>query len=103
MHTDLAGNPRKIVGCGSNEVGKYTTAVVDLYSMGYFAVMDDSKDLPSKMAGSATIHKDFLKETSFPKKSVGASLMPNWVIFYFGEDLTYGTLLGDDVKDSFAA
>ena len=33
------------MGNGSNEVGKYTTVVVDLYSMGYVVVIDDIANL----------------------------------------------------------
>ena len=30
VHTDLAGIPKKIIGCGSNELGEFTIVVVDL-------------------------------------------------------------------------
>ena len=80
VHTDLVGIPRKIMGYGSNEVGKYTTAVIDLYSMVYFVVVDNITNFSSGMVGFE-IPMDFLVETSFSGKSVGAALMPNWIAF----------------------
>ena len=77
VYTDLAGIPKKIVGNHSNEVGKYTTVIVNLYSMGYFVVIGVITDPPSKMVRMTNIRKDFLVETSFLGKSVGAELMPD--------------------------
>ena len=103
VHTDLVGNSKKIVRCGSNKVGKYTTVAVDLYSMGYFIVIDVITDLPSEMVGTANIHKDLLAETSSFRKFGGSACIPTWIIVYFGENLTYVTLLNDKIRDSVAA
>ena len=40
---------------------------------------------------------------TFLSWSVGGALMSNWIAFYFGEDLTYGTLSDNNVLGIFSA
>jgi len=103
VHTDLAGVPRKIIGCGSNEMGEFTLVVVDLYSLGYFVVVSEEAVLPPGMGGVIDISAELLKETSFSAKTVRGALMPNWIPFYYGKDLPYGSLEDDVVKNALTS
>ena len=66
-------------------------------------MIDAVADLPSDMAGPTSIPDDLLKDTSFSGKTVRGALMPNWIPFYFGNDLPCGTLKDDGGKDGLTA
>ena len=77
VHTNLAGIPKKISGCGSNELGEFTTVVVDLYSLENFVEIDAVADLLSEMAGPTNVPDDLLKDINFAGTTVSGALMSN--------------------------
>ncbi len=99
IHFNLAGEPIAFIGNSSNKMGEFSLIKIDVTSIRLFpikekATMDVSlnhgDDLPKELL-SKTDWNDFIEP-------IFGTLIPNFFIIYFGQDLPHGKLSDNEIK-----
>ena len=104
LHCNLSGKPVAIVGNGSNNPGEFTMIKIDVASIRVFPLFKDKKTMDAVLNHGKDIPSDYLVNTdwsSFEDPIVG-TLVPNFFIVYFGQDLPHGSIEDDEVMIQLA-
>jgi hypothetical protein len=100
IYFNLAGKPIAFIGNLSNKMGEFSLIKINVMSIRLFpcikdkAIMDDSlnhgDDLPAELL--------FKTNWKYFKEPIVGTLIPNFFITYFGQDLPHGDTSDDEVK-----
>ena len=99
LYCDLSGNPVAIIGNCSNKPSEFTMIKIDVASIREFPYFKDDKTMDSNFTRGEAIPTDWLVSTdwsAFEDPIVG-TLVPNFFIVYFGQDVPHGSITDDEV------
>jgi hypothetical protein len=101
LHCNLSGKPIAIVGNCSNKPGEFTMIKIDVASIRVFPLFKDKTKMDAALTHGEDIPEAYLAHTDWssledPVTIVG-TLVPNFFVIYFGQDLPHGSIDDDDV------
>jgi hypothetical protein len=99
LHCNLAGTPITIVGNCSNKLGEFTMVKFNMASIREFPYFKDKVKIDATFTQGDIIPTNWLVYTDWEKskESIIGTLVPNFFIAYFGQDLPYDSIDNDDV------
>jgi hypothetical protein len=99
IHYDLSGTPIAFIGNSSNKKGKFSMVKVNIESIRVFAYIKDKATWAPNLPHGEDIPTNKLIDTiwkDFEDPIVG-TLIPNFFITYFGQDLPHGDLTDEEI------
>ncbi len=99
IHYDLARHLIAFIGNSSNKEGEFSLIKINVTSIRFFPYIKDKATMDSTLTHGDDFPKNLLTSTDwadFTDPIVG-TLVPNFFITYFGQQLAYGALYDDDV------
>jgi hypothetical protein len=100
IHFNLAGKPIAFIGNSSNKMGEFSLIKIDITSIRLFPYIKDKATMDVSLNHGDDLPKELLFETNwnnFEEPIVG-TLIPNFFITYFGQDLPHGDISDDEIK-----
>ncbi len=100
IHFNLAGKPIAFIGNLSNKMGKFSLIKIDVMSICLFPYIKDKATMDVSLDHGDDLHKKLLSKTdqnNFKELIIG-TLIPNFFITYFGQDLPHGDISDDENK-----
>jgi hypothetical protein len=100
IHFNLAGKPIAFIGNASNKMGEFSLIKIDDMSIRLFPYIKDKVTMDVSLNHGDDLPKELLSETDwndFEEPIVG-TLIPNFFITYFGQDLPHGDISDDEIK-----
>jgi hypothetical protein len=100
IHFNLAGEPIAFIGNSSNKMGKFSLIKIDVTSTRLFLYITDKATMDVSLIHGDDLPKESLFETDwndFEEPIIG-TLIPNFCITYFGQDLPHGDISDDEIK-----
>ncbi len=107
IYHDLGGEPIGIIGTSSNMIGKFSCVYITLGDFKCFpfveAVASMSKLLKhTDVTPLLSEHLKFTKDWKSFINPIRGTLLPNFFIVYFGQEIPQGSTYSDDVKTAMA-
>ncbi len=100
IHFNLASEPIAFIGNLSNKMGKFSLIKVDITSIRLFPYIKDKATMEVSLNHGDDLPKESLSKTdwnNFKEPNVG-TLIRNFFITYFGQDLPHGNISDDEIK-----
>jgi hypothetical protein len=100
IHIDLAGKPIAFIGNSSNKMGELSLIKKDVTSIFLFPYIKDEATIDNSLNHGDDLPKELLSKTDwndFEEPIVG-TLIPNFFITYFGQDLPHGGISDNEIK-----
>ncbi len=100
IHFNLAGEPIAFIGNLSNKMGEFSLIKIDVTSIHLFPYIKDKENMDDSLNQGDNFPKELLFKTNcndFEEPIVG-TLIPNFFITYFGQDLPHGDISDDKIK-----
>jgi hypothetical protein len=100
IHFNLAGEPIAFIGNLSNKIGKFSLIKIDVTSIRLFPYIKDKATMDVSLNHGDDLPKELLSETDWNdfEEPIGGTLIPNFFITYFGQDLPHGDISDDEIK-----
>ncbi len=100
IHFNLAGEPIVFIGNSSNKMGKFSLIKIDVTSIHLFPYIKDKATMDVSLNHGDDLPKESLSETNWNdfKEPIVGTLIPNFSIAYFGQDLPHGNISDDEIK-----
>ena len=107
IHHDLGGQPIGIVGTSSNKMGKFICVYMNLSNFKPFPFVEPTASMSGllKHTKFTQLLTDHLKHTTNWKNMadpIRGTLLPNFFIVYFGQEIPHGIITSDDEKTNMA-
>jgi len=106
IHKDLGGKPIGIVGTSSNKTGEFSCVYMQLSNFKLFPSVDSEASMNEflKHTELDEIPTENLKHTDWKDKTgpFRGTLLPNFFIVYFGQEIPQGKITSDDEKTTMA-
>jgi hypothetical protein len=99
-HFNLAREPIAFIGNSSNKMGKFSLIKIDVTSIRLFPYIKDKATMDISLNHGDDLPKESLSKTdwnNFEEPVVG-TLIPNFFITYFGQDLPHGDISDNEIK-----
>ncbi len=108
IHHDLGGQPIGIVGTLSNKMGEFSCAYMNLRNFKLFPFMEPTASMSGllKHTKVTQLLPEYLKHTTNWKDMadpIRGTLLPNFFIVYFGQEIPHGIITSDDEKTTMAS
>jgi hypothetical protein len=100
IHFNLVGKPIAFIGNSSNIMGKFSLIKIDITSIHLFPYIKDKATMDNSLNHGDDLPKESLSKTDwndFEEPIVG-TLIPNFFITYFGQDLPHGNISEEKIK-----
>jgi hypothetical protein len=99
IHYDLSGTPIAFIGNSSNKKGKFSMVKVNIKSIRVFTYIKDKTTWALNLPHGEDIPSDKLIDTDWKnfEDPIVATLIPNFFITYFGQDLPQGDLTDEEI------
>jgi hypothetical protein len=100
IHFNLAGKPIAFIGNSSNKIGEFSLIKIDVTSIRLFPYIKDKVTMDVSLNHGDDLPKQSLSKSDwndFEEPIVG-TLIPNFVITYFGQDLPHGNISDGEIK-----
>ncbi len=100
IHFNLAGEPIAFIGNSSNKMGEFSLIKIDVTSIRLFPYIKDKVTMDVSLNHGDDLPKESLSKANwndFEEPIVG-TLIPNFFITYFGQDLPLGDISDDEIK-----
>ncbi len=100
IHFNLAGEPIAFIGNSSNKMGEFSLIKIDITSIHLFPYIKDKAIMDVSLNHGDDLLKELLSKTDwndFEEPIIG-TLIPNFFITYFGQDLPHGDISDDEIK-----
>jgi hypothetical protein len=100
IHFNLAGKPIAFIGNSSNKMGKFSLIKIDITSICLFPYIKNKATMDVCLNHGDDLPKESLSKTNwndFEEPIVG-TLIPNFFITYFGQDLPHGNISDNEIK-----
>jgi hypothetical protein len=100
IHFNLAGEPIAFIGNSSNKMGKFSLIKIDVMSIRLFPYIKDKATMDVSLNHGDNFPKELLSKTDWNdfKAPIVGTLIPNFFITYFGQDLPHGNISDDEIK-----
>jgi hypothetical protein len=100
IHFNLAGEPIAFIGNSSNKMGEFSLIKIDVMSICLFPYIKDKATMDISLNHGDDLPKESLSKTDWNdfKEPIVGTLIPNFFITYFGQDLPHGNISDDDIK-----
>jgi hypothetical protein len=100
IHFNLAGKPIAFNGNSSNKMGEFSLIKIDLTSIHLFPCINDKATMDSSLNHGDDLPKELLSKTDWNdfKEPIVGTLIPNFFITHFGQDLPHGDISDDIIK-----
>jgi hypothetical protein len=97
---NLVGEPIAFIGNLSNKMGKLSLIKIDVTSICLFPYIKDKATMDVSLNHGDDLPKESLSETNWNdfKEPIVGTLIPNFFITYFGQDLPHGNISDDEIK-----
>jgi hypothetical protein len=99
IHFNLAGKPIAYIGNLSNKMGKFSLIKINVMSICLFPYIKDKVTMDISLNHGDDLPKELLSKTNWNnfKEPIIGTLILNFFITYFGQDLPHGNI-SDDKK-----
>jgi hypothetical protein len=100
IHFNLAGEPIAFIRNSSNKIGKFSLIKIDVASICLFPYIKDKATMGISLNHGDDLPKELLSKTNWndvEEPNVG-TLIPNFFITYFGQDLPHGNISDNEIK-----
>jgi hypothetical protein len=100
IHFNLAGKPIAFIGNSSNKMGEFSLIKIDVTSICLFPYIKDKATMDVSLNHGDDLPKESLSKTGwndFEEPIIG-TLIPNFFITYFGQDLPHGDISDNEIK-----
>ncbi len=99
IHYGLSGTPIAFIGNSSNKKGEFSMVKVDIQSIRVFAYIKDKATRAPNLSHGEDIPTNKLIDTDWKdfKDPIDGTLIPNFFITYFGQELPHGDLTDEEV------
>ncbi len=93
IHFNLAGKPIAFIGNSSNKMGEFSLIKIDVTSIHLFPYIKDKSTMDVSLNHGDDLPKESLSEINWNdfKELISGTLIPNFFITYFGQDLPMAT------------
>jgi hypothetical protein len=100
IHFNLAGKPIAFIGNLSNKMGEFSLIKIDITSIRLFTYIRDKATMDVSLNHGDDFPKESLSKTDWKdlEEPIIGTLMPNFFITYFGQDLPHGDISDDEIK-----
>jgi hypothetical protein len=100
IHFNMAGKPIAFIGNLSNKMGKFSLIKIDITSICLFPYIRDKATMDLSLNHGDDLPKELLSKTNWNdfKEPIVGTLIPNFFITYFGQDLPHGDIGDDEIK-----
>jgi hypothetical protein len=100
IHFNLAGKPIAFIGNLSNKMGKFSLIKIDVASIHLFPYIKDKGTMVDSLNHGDDLPKQSLSKTNWNdfKEPIVGTLIPNFFITYFGQDLPHGDISDNEIK-----
>ena len=107
LHRSLGGKPIGIVGTSSNKMGEFSCVYMSLSNLTLFPFVEPTGTMNEllKHTEVTRLSSHHLKHTTDWKDMtdpIRGTLLPNFFIVYFGQEIPQGNITSDDVKITMA-
>jgi hypothetical protein len=99
IHFNLAGKPIAFIGNLSNKMGKFSLIKIDITSIRLIPYIKDKATMDVSLNHGDDLPKELLSKANWNdfKKPIIGTLIPNFFITYFGQDLPHGDISDDEI------
>jgi hypothetical protein len=100
IHFNLAGKPIAFIGNSSNKMGAISLIKIDVMSICLFPYIKDKAPMDVSLNHGDDLPKELLPKTNWNdfKVPIDGTLIPNFFITYFGQDLPHGNINDNEIK-----
>jgi hypothetical protein len=100
IHFNLAGKPIAFIGNLSNKMGEFSLIKIDVTSICLFPYIKDKATMDVSLNHGDDLPKELLSKTDWNdfKEPIVGTLIPNFFITYFGQDLLHGDISDNEIK-----
>ncbi len=100
IHFNLAGKPIAFIGNLSNKMGKFSLIKIDIMSICLFPYIKDKATMDVSLNHGEYFPKESLSKTDWNdfERPILGTLIPNFFITYFGQDLPHGNISDHEIK-----
>jgi hypothetical protein len=100
IHFNLAGKPIAFIGNLSNKMGEFSLIKIDITYIRLFPYIKDNATMDVSLNHGDDLPKELLSETNWNdfKEPIVGTLIPNFFITYFGQNLPHGDIKDDEIK-----
>jgi hypothetical protein len=100
IHFNLAGKPIAFIGNSSNKMGEFSLIKIDITSIRLFPYIKHKATMDANLNHGDDLPKKLLSKTNWNnfKEPIVGTLIPNFFITYFGQDLPHGNISDDEIK-----
>ena len=100
IHFNLTGKPIAFIGNLSNKMGGFSLIKIDITSIRLFPYIKDKATMDISLNHLDDLSKELLSKTNWNdfKEPIVGTLIPNFFITYFGQDLPHGNISDNEVK-----
>jgi hypothetical protein len=100
IHFNLAGKPIAFIGNLSNKMSNFSLIKIDIMSICLFPYIKDEATMDISLNHGDNLPKELLSKTDWNdfKEPIVGTLIPNFFITYFGQDLPHGNISDDEIK-----
>jgi hypothetical protein len=100
IHFNLASEPIAFIGNLPNKMGKFSLIKIDITSICLFPYIKDKVTMDVSLNHGDDLPKELLSKTDWNdfKEPIIDTLLPNFFIIYFGQDLPHGKISDNKIK-----
>jgi hypothetical protein len=100
IHFNLAGEPIAFIGNSLNKMGKFSLIKIDITSIHLFPYIKDKVTMDASLNHGDDLPTESLSKTDWKvfKEPIIGTLIPNFLITYFGQVLPHGNISVDKIK-----
>jgi hypothetical protein len=100
IHFNLAGKPIAFIGNSSNKMGKFSLIKIDVTSIHLLPYIKDKATMDVTFNHGDDLLKESLSKTDWNdfKEPIVGTLIPDFFITYFGQDLPRGDISDNEIK-----
>jgi hypothetical protein len=100
IHFNLAGKPIAFIRNLSNKMSEFSSIKINVTSNHLFPYIKDKMTMDVSLNHGDHLPKESLSETDWNdfKEPIVGTLIPNFFVTYFGQDLPHGNIIDDKIK-----
>jgi hypothetical protein len=100
IHFNLAGKPIAFIVNSSNKMGEFSLIKTEVTSIHLFLYIKDKATVDVSLNHGDDLPKELLSGTDWNdfEESIVGTLIPNFFITYFGQDLHHGDISDNEIK-----
>jgi hypothetical protein len=100
IHFNLAGKPIAFIGNSSNKMGEFSLIKIDVTFIRLFPYIKDKTTMDVSLNHGDDLPKELLSKTNWNdfKEPIIGTLIPNFFITYFEQDLPHGDISDNKIK-----